>query len=187
MVCQPNGPHSGVERLLARTGWAAILLAAGLAFGAAAAGSMEPIPLKLPRQATISMVNGGTISGVRLAALGPSQVSYEKAGRRFLPAREVASIAFSGPVVLRENVRPEIRGEEPAGCGKRREMSLLSSALTVQANGDALAIAPSGLTPTRLMDLQQATSLNTLVVTLLRFGADGKVWLEYKSCKSSVK
>jgi hypothetical protein len=148
----------------------------------AAAVAKGPITLMLPSRVTISLVSGKTISGVRLTALGPSQVSYEKGGKRSLPVREVKSIAFSGSVTLEEKLPPEVRGTKLVGCRGPLQMPLPGSALLVQSKGDALFLDPASLDTSVLRDLRQASSLNTLVVDTLRFEPDGMVQLDYKSC-----
>jgi hypothetical protein len=160
---------------------ALLLMLAGPA-STPAAVAKEPITLVLPSRVTISLVSGKTISGMRLTALGPSQVSYEKGGKRSLPVREVKSIAFSGSVTLEAKFPPDMRGSKLVGCRGPRQMPLPGSALLVQSKGETLVLDPASLDTSVLRDLRQASSLNTLVVDTLRFEPDGKVQLDYKSC-----
>ena len=167
---------------LSRAGLAAAVLMCVASASAAAAWAQAPITMVLPSRVAIALASGQTISGVRLMALGPSEVSYEKGGRRSLPVREVKSISFSGPVLLEAKRRPDIRGPEVEGCRGPRLLPISSSALVVQSNGDALALDPASLARTVSRDLRQASSLNSLVVDTLRFVPDGKVRLTYNSC-----
>ena len=128
------------------------------------------ITLVLPSRVSISLASGKTISGVRLTALDSSQLSYEKGGKRSLP------------VSLEATFRKPIRGFQISGCRGPQEMPIPGSALLVVPNGDALALDPAILESTVSKDLQQASSVNILVVSALRFDPDGKVRLEYKSC-----
>jgi hypothetical protein len=158
------------------------LITASLVSLATPAIAAGPLTLLLPSQATIKLVNGQTISGIRLESVGTDAVSYEQGGKRSLPLRQVQSIAFSGPVPLRSNKTPEIRGETPKGCRGPRQLLLASTALAVQPKGMALALDPTRLDSTLRLDLQQAITLNTLVVDSLHFDPRGNVRLDYKAC-----
>jgi hypothetical protein len=183
MVRPPNGsiPASRWHRPFQAVLAALLLVVIGPA-STPAAVAKGPIKLVLPSRVTISLVSGKTISGARLTDLGPSQVSYEKGGKRSLPVREVKSISFSGSVTLEEKLPPDVRGSKLVGCRGPLQMPLPGSALLVQSKGDALFLDPASLDTSVLRDLRQATSLNTLVVDTLRFEPDGKVQLDYKSC-----
>lgn len=167
---------------LSRAGLAAAVLMRVASASAAAAWAQAPITMVLPSRVAIALASGQTISGVRLMALGLSEVSYEKGGRRSLPLREVKSISFSGSVSLEAKLPPEIRGAKVEGCRGPRLLLISGSALVVQSNGDALALNPASLERTVSRDLRQASSLNFLVVDTLRFEPDGKVRLTYNSC-----
>lgn len=183
MVRQLNRSFSGIWWYrMTRSAQAAFLLMVVVHASTPAAVAKGPITLVLPSRVTISLVSGKTISGVRLTALGPSQVSYEKGGNRSLPVQEVKSISFSGPMTLEAKRPPDIRGTKLEGCRGPRQMPIPGSALSVQSKRDALSLDPASLDTSVLRDLRQASSLNTLVVDTLRFDPDGKVQLEYKSC-----
>jgi hypothetical protein len=142
------------------------LITASLVSLATPAIAAGPLTLLLPSQATIKLVNGQTISGIRLESVGTDAVSYEQGGKRSLPLRQVQSIAFSGP----------------KGCRGPRQLLLASTALAVQPKGMALALDPTRLDSTLRLDLQQAITLNTLVVDSLHFDPRGNVRLDYKAC-----
>jgi hypothetical protein len=185
MVRQPNRSFPAIWwHRMTRSAEAAFLLMVVVHASAPAAVAKGPITLVLPSRVTISLVSGKTMSGVRLTALGPSQVSYEKGGNRSLPVQEVKSISFSGPMTLEQKASRgiRIRGSQPVGCRGPRQMPIPGSALSVQSKRDALSLDPASLDTSVLRDLRQASSLNTLVVDTLRFDPDGKVQLDYKSC-----
>ena len=183
MVGQPAGsiPAFRWHRLPRACLAFSLFIGIGIASAPTAMGKAL-ITLVLPSRVSISLASGKTISGVRLTALDSSQLSYEKGGKRSLPVREVRSISFSGPVSLEATFRKPIRGFQISGCRGPREMPIPGSALLVVPNGDALALDPAILESTVSKDLQQASSVNILVVSALRFDPDGKVRLEYKSC-----
>jgi len=187
MVRPPNGsiPAIWLQRPLEAVLAALLLVVIGPA-STPAAVAKGPITMVLPSRVTISLVSGKTISGVRLTDLGPSQVSYEKGGKRSLPVQEVKSISFSGSISLKAKRPPDIRGTKLVGCRGPRQMPLPGSALLVQSKGDTLSLDPASLDTSVLRDLRQATSLNTLVVDTLRFDPDGKVQLDYKSCSPGL-
>jgi hypothetical protein len=208
MVDQSTGctPALRWHRFIRRVFASSLLMGIGTA-SAPPAVARTPITMVLPSMATISLLSGRTISGVRLTALGPTEVSYEKGGRRSLPVREVESISFSGPLSLEgrglpvlsfmtDNMIPaeilfslgRIFGPKPetstrsVRCRQSRQIPITSSALSVQPNGEALALDPASLESSVVTDLQQARSINILMVETLRLGADSKVQLEYKIC-----
>ena len=187
MVRQPNGfiPAIWLQRPLEAVLAALLLMVIGPA-STPAAVAKGPITMVLPSRVTISLVSGETISGVRLTDLGPSQLIYEKGGKRSLPLRQVKSISFSGSVSLEAKLPPDIRGSKLVGCRGPRQMPLPGSALLVQSKGDTLVLDPASLESSLLRDLRQASSLNTLVVDTLRFDPDGKVQLDYKSCSPGL-
>jgi hypothetical protein len=185
MACHPEECPlvSSPQRI--KTRLAATLITAILVSTATSATAADALTLMLPSTATIKLVNLQTISGIRLAAMGPSAVSYEQGGQRSLPLRQVESISFTGPIKLKAKEGPTVRGEAPKGCRGPRQILLASTALVVQPNGVAMALDPATLDTTQRKDLQQTSVFNTLVVDTLRFDPSGKVQLAYKACSAS--
>lgn len=143
----------------------------------------EPVRLQLPPIVTIRrLAPGGLYSGVRLVAVGPTDVVFTKGGVRTVPLAQVASITFQGPVVYTENRNPEMRGEPLKDCLPQPEVRLAYGALAIQSDGSSLALRPDGLQDVVRKSLRQVGGLRTLVVDSMRFAPGGLVNLAYKAC-----
>ncbi|WP_094510957.1 hypothetical protein [Synechococcus sp. MW101C3] len=143
----------------------------------------EPVRLQLPPIVTIrGLAKGGSYSGVRLIAVGPTDVVFTKGGVRTVPLAQVASITFQGAVKPREDRNPEMRGEPLKDCLPQPEVRLASAALAIQSDGSTLALKPDALQDLVRKDLRQVGSLRTLVVDSMRFAPGGLVNLAYKAC-----
>jgi hypothetical protein len=140
------------------------------------------LKLILPSNVTIHLADSKSISGVRLATLSPSQVAFEKGGRRTLQLAEVARIAFQGAVELKAKGEPVFRGVSLKGCGRQREILVSTESLEIQPDGASLALNPDRLPSAVLRDLRQTIAIKTLVVESLLFDPGGKVRLLYKAC-----
>lgn len=57
--------------------------------------------LQLPPDVTIQTNKNETISGVRLTAVSSGGITYEKGGKRFLPALETKRVSFRGDLLIR--------------------------------------------------------------------------------------
>ena len=158
------------------------LLSAWVPLGSAVAGD-APVVLMLPAKATIKTNKGQTYSGVRLSALSPSQITYERGGQRALAAGDVSSIAFLGKVSIKAKGSDVVRGVEPSGCTPSAdEVQVAASALAIQGNGTSLALLPAQLPKQVRIDLRQSSQVRTLVVNELRFDPGGKVRVVFRSC-----
>ncbi len=146
----------------------------------------QPLRLQLPPNVTIRMAKGDTVSGVRLAAVSPTEVFYRKGGPKLRKVLllQVASITFQGEVRYTENRNPEMRGEPLKDCIPQPEVQLASAALAIQSEGSTLALKPDGLQELVRKDLRQVGGLRTLVVDSMRFDPGGLVSLAYKACAS---
>jgi len=143
----------------------------------------EPVRLQLPPIVTIRrLAGGGTLSGVKLVSVSPTEVVFWKGGERREPLAQVASITFQGPVKYKENRNPEMRGEPLTDCLPQPEVRLASAALAIQSEGSTLALKPDALQDLVRKDLRQVGNLRTLVVDSLRFAPGGLVNLVYKAC-----
>jgi hypothetical protein len=141
--------------------------------------------LKLPASVTILTTKGESYSGVRLLAVTPTKISYEKEGKRFLESSEVKSIAFRGKVVLETKRIGPMRGVEPKGCPQKSEEVLVAAAaLAIQPDGTSLTLLPAQLPKGLNKDLQQTSQGRTLVVNKLLFDPSGKVRVLFKACAS---
>lgn len=161
---------------------AAGLLSAWVPLGSAVAGE-APVVLMLPAKATIKTTKGQSYSGVRLSALSPSQITYERGGQRALAAGDVSSIAFLGKVSLKAKGSHVVRGVEPRGCTPSAdEVQVAASALAIQGNGTSLALLPAQLPKQVRIDLRQSSQVRTLVVNELHFDPGGKVRVVFRSC-----
>lgn len=150
--------------------------------GLAVAGE-APVVLMLPAKATIKTTKGQSYSGVRLSALTPSQITYERGGLRALAAGDVSSIAFLGKVSLKAKGSDVVRGMEPRGCTpSAEEVEVASAALAIQGNGTSLALLPAQLPKQVRIVLRQSSQIRTLVVDELRFDPGGKVRVVFRSC-----
>ncbi len=146
------------------------------------ASSKPTIFLVLPRQATISLVDGRSISGVRLTSLDHDNLTFTKGGKRSLPLIQVKRISFAGPVqFLQRRLKPP-RGDEPKGCREHYQLKTNNRVLSVHDSGEMLAIDPDGLESLVFMNLQGPSSRKKLVVSMVRFDSDARVLIEYKSC-----
>jgi hypothetical protein len=171
--------HRLLAALIASSG---ALCWAGLP-SAAAGAPAEAVMLMLPAKATIKTTKGQSYTGVRLSALSPSQITYEKGGKRSLAAGDVSSIAFLGKVNLKAKGSNVVRGVEPRGCTpSAEEVQVASAGLAIQANGSSLALVPAQLPESVRKDLKQTSKVLTLVVNELRFAPGGKVRVVYKAC-----
>ena len=175
------------RRRLSRAGLATALFT-GVASASTAAGLAQAwITLVLPIRVTIALASGMSISGVRLTALGPTEVSYEKGGRRTLPAQEVKNISFTGPMSLESPSKYVLHGPSSSrlwlssmGCQKPRQLLIPRTALVVIPNGNALALDTASISSTeRNVLLNAKWSGYSLVVKTLKFEADGLMQLEY--------
>ncbi|MFM9100391.1 MAG: hypothetical protein ACKOPS_03240 [Cyanobium sp.] len=168
--------------LPALIGAAAGLVSAWVPLGSAVAGE-APVVLMLPAKATIKTTKGQSYSGVRLSALSPSQITYERGGQRALAAGDVSSIAFLGKVSLIAKGSHVVRGVEPRGCTPSAdEVQVAASALAIQGNGTSLALLPAQLPKQVRIDLRQSSQVRTLVVNELRVDPGGKVRVVFRSC-----
>ena len=168
------------RRRLTRAGLAAALFMGlmGVASASAVAALAQAwITLVLPIRASIALASGRSISGVRLTALGPSEVRYEKGGRRTLPIQKVKSISFTGPMLLESRLMIVLSSR---GCQNPRQLLIPRTALVVKPNSDALALDPASLSSTESNVMQQAKWMGySIVVKTLKFEADGLMQLEY--------
>lgn len=167
---------------------AAVIASSGALLSAALPRAAEGAPaeavmLLLPAKATIKTTKGQSYTGVRLSALSPSQITYEKGGKRALAAGDVKSIAFLGKVKLKAKGSNVVRGVEPRGCPpSAEEVQVASAALAIQSDGTSLALQPAQLPKTVQMDLRHTSKVRTLVVNELRFDPGGKVRVVYRAC-----
>lgn len=158
------------------------MVAAGLP-GSVAARPISNVTLMLPAKATIKTVKGQSYSGVRLADVTPSRITYEKGGKRSLPAAQVSSVVFEGPVMLKAKGISPPRGVAPKGCQQvPDEVKVAAAALRIQSDGTSLALLPSQLPNPVRLDLQQTSQVRTLVVDKLFFDPGGKVRVVFKAC-----
>lgn len=186
---QLSGSISALRRRrLSRTGLATALFMGVASASTTASLAQAWITLVLPIRVSIALASGMTISGVRLTALGPTEVSYEKGGRRTLPVPEVKNISFKGPMSLESPIKPVLFGRRlssgktlsSGGCQKPRQPLIPRTALVVIPNGDALALDTASMSSTERNVMQEAKwSGYSLVVKTLKFEADGLMQLEY--------
>jgi len=146
------------------------------------ASRKPPIFLVLPRQATISLVDGKSISGVRITSLDHDNLSYIKGGKRSLPLIYVKRISFAGPVQFWQKRLPPPRGDKPKGCREHYQLTTNNRVLSVHDSGEMLAIDPDGLESLVFMNLQGPSSRKKLVVSMVTFDSNARVLIEYKSC-----
>lgn len=148
-----------------------------------AAEAARAVVLMLPEKATIETTQGQSYSPVRLSAFNGSRITYEKGGKRSLPAASVKSIAFLGNMILKAKGDIQVRGVKPRGCAPAsEEVQVAATALTIQADGTSLALLPAQLPEAVRKDLLQASQVRTLVVNELRFDPGGKVRVVFRSC-----